>query len=170
VAAAVVGWIVLVLGTATAAALALLIQSLWPGSLVGWAIGLLIAVASLLFGVLLILAGRKLERHGVERQLGVKLEAVRALLSHRGGLATPKETASALAISESEADALLTELARESASDVRIDVDDDGQLRYDFRGKAAAFRVFDEALEARVPAAPDETELESPPGRTRARS
>jgi hypothetical protein len=172
IAARVMGWGVLVLGFVFALTVLLLLQSFWPGSLLGWAFGVPIAVASLCFGLLLIFGGRKLQRHGQEKQRGVKLEAIRGLLAHRGGAVTVREAAGALSVSETDADALLTELARDSASDVRIDVDDDGQLRYDFSG-VAAFRVLEENSKSRVVIDAEgeaaEADLEARVGRTRVR-
>ena len=147
--ASLAGWATLVIGLSSSGALLLLLQSIWPASLIGYAFALPFAVASLFFGTLLILGGRNLQKRGIEKQLGVRREAIRALIAHRGGSVTSAEAATALGIDEAAADALLTALAREQATSVRLDVDDDGTLRYDFRGDAR-FRV----LEDEEPPAP----------------
>jgi hypothetical protein len=138
------GWATLALGLSFSLALLLLLQSIWPSSAVGYAFALPLSVASLFFGTLLILGGRSLRRRGVEKQLGVRREAMRALIAHRGGSVTTAQAAAALAIDEPAADALLTALAREQPTQVRLEVDDDGTLRYDFRGDDARFRVMEE--------------------------
>jgi len=154
--ALVAGWATLLIGLSGSGALLLLLQSIWSDGLVGYAFALPLAVASLFFGTLLILGGRSLQKRGTEKQLGVRREAIRALIAHRGGSVTSAEAAAALGIDEAAADGLLTALAREQATNVRLEVDDDGTLRYDFRGDDARFRVLDdqEALAAEDEAAP----------------
>ncbi|MFZ5896171.1 MAG: hypothetical protein ACOY0T_34260 [Myxococcota bacterium] len=153
VAARVLGWAALIIGLSSALALLLLLQSIWPGSFVGYAFALPLGVASLFFGVLLILGGRSLQKRGSAKQLRVRREAIRALISHRGGSVTSSEAANALGIDEAEADALLTDMSRESATSVRLDVDDDGSFRYDFRGDDARYRVLEEQEQAAASAA-----------------
>jgi hypothetical protein len=151
-AALLLGAFVLFVGLSFALGLGLLLHSIWPGALVGWAVALPFSTATLFFGFLLIWGGRKLRRQGTAKQLAVRRDAMRALLSHRGGAVTPEQAASALAISAAEADATLTELAREAATEVRLDVDGTGQLRYDFSGDAAHYRVPEEPADEGVDA------------------
>ncbi|HEY6079469.1 MAG TPA: hypothetical protein VIW29_11730, partial [Polyangiaceae bacterium] len=101
IAASIAGLSVLVLGLSLAGGLWLLLQSLWPASLLGWAFALPVAAASLLFGLLLLLGGSRLRRSGQARQQQVQLEAVRALVQHRRGPISALDAATALELPES---------------------------------------------------------------------
>lgn len=146
-AASIVGVSVLVLGLSFAAGLYFLLQSIWPMSAVGWAFAVPTAAASLLFGLLLLLGGNRLRRHGSEQRLSVQLDAVRAMVQHRRGPISAFEVASALKLPEPQADALLTRLAREKATAVTLDVDADGHVVYDFEGEERRWRVLEEEAE-----------------------
>ncbi len=151
IAASIAGLAVLVLGLSFAAGLWLLLQSLWPASLIGWAFAVPVGAASLLFGLLLLLGGSRLRRSGQARRLEVQLEAVRALVEHRRGPISAFEVARSLELPEAQADDLLTRLAREKATEVTLDVDPQGHVVYDFEGEARRWRV----LEERAPEAGD---------------
>jgi glucose dehydrogenase len=155
VAATLVGWLVLVLGLSLALLVGLLLQSIWPASFVGWAFGVPIAALTLFFGVLLLLGGRRLRQHGGQTRRSVQLAAIRALVAHRGGSVTTAEAARALDVTEAEADALLTEFAKDAKASVSVDVDDQGVLRYDFDREEKRWRVLDET-QAAAPDAVDE--------------
>ncbi|MGC4087714.1 MAG: hypothetical protein QM756_07425 [Polyangiaceae bacterium] len=144
IAASLAGWAILVIGLSGSLGVLLLLQSIWPASMVGYAVGLPLGAVSLFFGMLLVFGGRSLRRRGVEKSLAVRREAMRALIAHRKGTLTSRDAAGALGIDEAEADALLTQLSRESTSSVRLDVDDDGTLRYDFNDVDQRFRVLEE--------------------------
>ena len=135
---------VLVLGLSAAGGLLLLLQSIWPGTLIGWAFGVPLAVVTLFFGLALVMGGRKLRRHGAHRRRSVELEAARAALAHRNGVITATEAAQALDVTEEHADALLTELSRDPDVEVNLDFDDDGRIRYAFGRPAERFRVLEE--------------------------
>lgn len=149
VAASIAGWSVLVLGLSLAAGLWLLLQSLWPASLVGWAFAVPVAAASLLFGLLLLLGGSRLRRSGHARQQQVQLEAVRALVQHRRGPISALDVARALELPEAQTEELLTRLAREKATEVTLDVDAEGHVVYDFEGEARRWRVLEEQVAER---------------------
>lgn len=148
IAASIAGWSVLVLGLSLSAGLWLLLQAIWPGSLVSWAFGLPAAVASLLFGVLLLLGGSRLRRSGVARRDQVQLQAVKALVDHRKGPIRAADVARALELPEADVDQLLTRLARQQATAVTVDVDADGHVVYDFEGEERRWRVLDEQADA----------------------
>lgn len=143
-AATVAGVAVLVLGLSLAAAVWLLLQSIWPAHAVGLALALPLAAASLLFGCLLLFGGTRLRRRGSERQQAVRLSAVRAMVQHRRGPIRAHEIAAELELPEAQVDALLTQLAREKASAVTLDVDADGHVVYDFEGEERRWRVLEE--------------------------
>lgn len=138
------GWSVLVLGLSVAVGLFLLLSSIWPGTLVGWAFGIPTAIVTLFFGLLLVLGGRTLRRHGARRRRSVELEAARAAVAHRNGVITTTEAAHALAVSEEQADSLLTELSRDSTVEVNLEFDENGRLRYLFGAPTERFRVLED--------------------------
>lgn len=144
IAAGFAGWAALVFGLSGSLGVFLLLQSIWPERWVGYAFAVPLSVISLFVGLVFILGGRTLRRRGKEKRLLVQRDALRALIAHRGGSVTSTDAAQSLGIEEPVADALLTELSRESATTVRLEVDDDGTFRYDFRGDEQRFRVLEE--------------------------
>jgi hypothetical protein len=144
----------LVSGLSLSAFLWLLLQSIWPHSMVGWAFAVPIAVLSLFFGGGLVFGGKRLHKSGESAQKKARVEAIRALVAHRGGMVTAAEAAQALNVSESESDGLLTELAKDPDQNVSLEVDDDGRIRYLFGLAEQRWRVLEEqALRAEEPAA-----------------
>lgn len=146
IAATIAGTSVLVLGLSLALGLWFLLHGLSP--MVSWGVAIPVAMASLLFGLLLLLGGNRLRKHGSERQEQVQLAAVKALVQHRRGPISALEAASALQLPEAQADALLTRLAREKATAVTVDVDTQGHVVYDFDGEARRWRVLEDDLAA----------------------
>jgi hypothetical protein len=159
VAATIFGLFVLVMGLSLSAAVFFLLQSIWPESVVGWAFSLPMAAGSAFFGTLLLLGGRSLRRSGTAKREKVQLEAVRAMVEHRKGPVNALEVAKALDLPEPEVDALLMRLAREHATDVTVDVDQQGHVVYDFEGEQRRWRVLEEQADAEAPA--DEGEAEA---------
>jgi hypothetical protein len=143
-AASIAGLIVLVLGLSLSAGVLFLLQSLWPAYAIGWAFALPMAAASLLFGSLLLFGGRRLRLHGSARQQAVQLAAVKSAVQHRRGPVSAYEIAANLQLPEEQVDALLTQLAREKATAVTLDVDADGHIVYDFEGEERRWRVLEE--------------------------
>jgi hypothetical protein len=157
-AASIAGIFVLVLGLSSSAGAWFLLQSIWPTHAFGWALAVPMVAASLLFGLLLLFGGSRLRQSGEERKLQVQLQAVKSLVEHRKAPLTAQEVAEALQLPEADADALLTRLARETATDVTVDVDTHGRVAYDFQGEARRWRVLEEeaAAEDETAAAPAE--------------
>jgi hypothetical protein len=139
------GWAFLVLGLSLSAFLWLLLQAIWPHSLVAWAFAGPVAVLSLFFGGGLVFGGKRLHKSGEDAQKRARVEAIRALVAHRGGMVTAAEAAQALNVSERESDALLTELAKDPDQNVSLEVDDDGKIRYLFGVAETRWRVLEEA-------------------------
>lgn len=133
------------LGVSFATGLWFLLQWLFSAA-VGWAFAVPIAVASLLFGSLLMFGGRKLRQRGVARRERVQLEAVKAMVQHRKTPISALEVATSLQLPEAQADALLTRLAREQATAVTVDVDAEGHIVYDFEGESRRWRVLEEEV------------------------
>jgi hypothetical protein len=143
-AATLFGIAVLVLGGSLSVGVLLLLQTIAPTTALGWAIGIPMLVASLFFGILLLVVGSRLRKHGSARARAVRFDALRALLAHKQRAVTPNEVARALNLSDADADALLTSFAREYPTPVTLDVGEDGQLRYDFSGTETRWRVLEE--------------------------
>jgi hypothetical protein len=144
IAAIIAGGSLSVLGLSLAAGLWFLLQSIWPEGALGWAFSVPVAVASLLFGSLLMFGGRKLRRSGAARQEQVQLDAIKAMIQHRKGPISALQVATALQLPEPQVDALLTRLAQERATAVTVDVDAQGHIVYDFDGEERRWRVLEE--------------------------
>lgn len=142
-AASLAGIAVLVLGLSLAVGLFFLLSAFLPVA-VGWAFAVPTAAASLLFGILLLLGGSRLTKSGTARQQQVALDAVRSVIKHRKGPISAAQVASSLQLPEPEVDALLTQLAREKATAVTVDVDPEGHVVYDFEGEERRWRVLEE--------------------------
>jgi hypothetical protein len=144
-AATIAGVSVLVLGLSLSAGVWFLLQSIWPAYAVGWAFALPMAALSLLLGLLLLFGGNRLRKRGSLRQQEVQLQAVKAIVAHRRGPISASDVAGALQLPEPQVDALLTQLAREQATAVTLDVDANGRVVYDFEGEERRWRVLEEA-------------------------
>jgi hypothetical protein len=127
--AGVFGWIVLAGGLAAAALVAAILQFVLPAGFLGWAIGGVILFVALAIALPLLVGGGALRKAGARRQRQAAETAIHALATRRGGVVTAAEVAGTLGVPEPEADALLTELAKEGR-DVRLEVDDDGRIFY----------------------------------------
>jgi hypothetical protein len=128
--ASVVGWVILLGGGLLALTLALVLHAIFASALVTWGIGGFFGGMSLLFGLLFILGGRMLRKTGQERERGAHERAVFALAKRNAGSITPAELARVLSVPEAEADAILTQMAKQPEGHVTLEVDDDGTLRY----------------------------------------
>jgi len=126
--AVVLGWVVLALGGSTALGVVLLLLALsWPAGAL--AIGLPIALVTLITGVLLVKSGRSLQASGEDAERATRSQALLAMAAQRGAV-TAREAAQALSTSVAEADAMLTDLAKREPDRVAVDVDDQGVLWY----------------------------------------
>jgi hypothetical protein len=159
-AAKIIGWASLIMGTTIAASLALIIQSIFSGGYLGWAVALPIAVLSWLLGLSLIFGGRKLERSGDEAQREARWQAIRALAAHRGGSVTAAKVAAKLELDERQADAILTEMAKTPEESVALEVDDDGGIHYLFGVGGDALR-FDSIAHTDPSRAPEPVRIDT---------
>jgi hypothetical protein len=126
----VLGWVLLVLGGATAVIVGALLQALLPpaGWFVGGAIGFVVLAASLV----LLLGGRTLRRSGVNAARLAQRDALNSLAEHNRGLVTIETASRSLGVTLNEAEAQLVALAKEPGDDVTLEVDDNGKLYYRF--------------------------------------
>jgi hypothetical protein len=127
-----IGWASLVGGTSVAAFVALLLQSLWPAGFVGYAFAIPTLLISWAIGITLLIGGNRLDKSGNAKERTAQLEAIRSMAAHRRGVVTAREVATTLDLSEPQADALLTNLAKDPDEHVSLDLDDDGNLYYLF--------------------------------------
>lgn len=126
--AVVLGWLVLVAGGATALGVVLLLLALsWPAGAL--AIGLPIALVTLVTGVLLVKSGRSLQASGEDAERTTRAQALLSMAAQRGAV-TARDAAQALGTRVADADAMLTELAKREPDRVAVDVDDQGVVWY----------------------------------------
>lgn len=133
--ASVFGWLVLVFGFLVALGVATLFSLVGGLTAALWT-GIPITVVTLVIAVPLLLAGRGLQRSGERRERAAQEQAVHALAAQYGGVLTTRVVSRSLEISESDADALLTHLAKTTDGQVSLEVDDNGGLSYVFRDAA----------------------------------
>jgi hypothetical protein len=102
---------------------------LFPGGMLGYGLGVLMALVSLVVGGGLMLGGRKLASD-VERAEGIEWEHRLAELTATRGAFTVAEAARTLGIPAAQADAYLTNLAKTRPEDFTVDLDPSGDLVY----------------------------------------
>ena len=139
--ARVVGWLVLLAGSLLGLTVGAIFQALIPSMIIGWILGGFLVGLSLLFGLFLVLGGRMLQQSGKQTEQSAHEQAAFAIAARRGGSVTPAELAQTVSISEADADALLTAMAKRPSSGVTLEVDDDGTLRYYVNGASPRPRV-----------------------------
>lgn len=134
--ASVIGWLVLFFGSMFSIAMGALFNLLWSmansaaATAVGLWVGGFFGVITLVVALSLLLGGRKLRQTGVDDRRKVLEQGIFALAGKQRGSVTPRDVARQLAITDEEADALLTDLVKKGDGRVSLDVDDDGTLRY----------------------------------------
>ena len=142
-AARALGWGALGIGSFVALTVGLVAQAigsmLVPGSWLGLAFGIPIALLSVALWLFGVIGGKKLHRTGEVQLQAAQRDALHALAKHQNGVVKTADAARALGIDEAKADALLGALAREPAENVSLNIDDEGHLMYLF-GSAEAIR------------------------------
>ncbi|MFO0563620.1 MAG: hypothetical protein U0269_36685 [Polyangiales bacterium] len=99
------------------------------------ALAVLLAMFGGVVGFLLLRGGKKLEQQGTKAQHDVREQALIAAARTRGGILTAAEAAAVLEIQVGEADALLTQIAKEGQR-AHVEVDRDGVVKYVFHEAA----------------------------------
>ncbi len=84
------------------------------------------------FSIAALRGGTKLREHGTNAQKSAREQALLAFATHHGGIVTASEAAAAMNVQHAEADAMLTQMAREGTR-VSVEVDAQGVVRYVFR-------------------------------------
>ena len=98
----------------------------------GYAVGVPLAVLSLLVGLAFIYAGRRLHRAGSGAEREAREQALYALATNRGGLLTALDGARALNLNVADVEAILNELAKRDPEHVSLEIDDEGAMFYAF--------------------------------------
>jgi hypothetical protein len=132
VVARVFGWLVLAVGLSMALMLGLFFQWLFPGGIVGFVVGVPIAVACAVTGFLLLRGGRALHQTGTAAEREARSRAIFALAQNRGGMLSALDVATALGLAPPAADALLTQMAKETPEQVSLEIDDSGGVYFRF--------------------------------------
>ncbi len=83
-------------------------------------------------GTAMVLGGRRLGEHGDKALDHARESAIQALAANRGGLLTATDVSTALNIQHSDADAILTRMAKEGTR-VGVEVDAQGVVNYVFK-------------------------------------
>jgi hypothetical protein len=155
--ARVLGWIVLGVGLSSALGIGALAHLIFPGGVVGLAIGGPIAVLSLIVGLLLLRGGKRLDANGASAAKSARAQAVFALAAHQGGTLTALDASRGLDIPLAAAEELLQAIAKEDYEKVAVDVDPGGTLVYRF---VVPTRVRVDAVDPELARSPNRAEWE----------
>jgi hypothetical protein len=136
------GALVLLVGLSLSLGVGLLLYALVTAA-VALAVALPIALVVLVIGLVLLKSGRSLSRSGADASRATHDQALFELAAHRGAI-TAAEAAQALGVTVSEADTMLTSLAKRDPERVAVDVDEHGTVWY--RAASPAKDVFDARL------------------------
>lgn len=156
--AGVVGWIVLAVGLAVALGIGLVLSLI--STTFGLAVGIPIGVLSIALSIALLFSSKKLRQSGQAREKEMWRRAVLALAENRRGKVTAHDAAGALDIPPAQADAFLTELAKEQTGEVTVEIDDKGNIYYAFPRFIEQQRRRIEQPRVRVTGVPDTFESE----------
>ncbi len=130
--ARIVGWLTLAFGSIVSFFVGWFFLWLFPTGIVGWVIGLGLLVITLILTFAFLRGGSALQKSGANAEARTFEQAVFALAAARGGTLSTLDVAQVLGLSDTEADRLLTDLAKRSPDRIRVDVDDNGTLVYGF--------------------------------------
>lgn len=131
--ARVFGWVTLVFGTLVALGTFSMCSAIAaPGAAAPYIIAVPLALVAWLTSWFLLKGGKELKKSGAEAEKNTRSQAVFALANMRGGMITPADLAQAIGVTPADADAILTNLAKESPDHVSIEVDDNGTIFYRF--------------------------------------
>lgn len=129
------GWFIFGIGTAIAVGLSLLAYALFT-AMTALIVFLPIEIVAATLGLLLVHGGKRLQKSGTLEQRDARVRAVLALAQTRNGILTANDVARATDILPTEADALLTDLAKTQPELCSLEVDDQGQIYYRFANAA----------------------------------
>lgn len=122
-----------------------------------------VALVATILGIVLLRSGRGLKEQGENTQKATRGQAIYALANSRGGQLTPNDVAHAINVTPEEADKILTQIAKEQAEHVNIDVTDDGVIVYRFAAAHWGALAANPALWERPANAPRSMAPNAPP-------
>lgn len=159
IAARIAGWLGLALGTFASVTVGGIVAMLgkWLADYPtpGYVIGGVMWLCTLAFSLFAIVGGRKLSAAGKSAEQKKQRQAIFALARHKSGVVRASDAAASLGVSRQEADILLTALARETQTNILVDIDEDGGLLYLFedgqeRREAAKWQRIEEQAKQRI--------------------
>lgn len=156
--ATVAGLSVLVIGSLVSLMIGALLQIFAAPA--GWVVGGFLEAVTLFVAALFLWGGRALFKSGSETEKTAQEQAIFAIARRRGGSVTPAELSRVLSIPETEADAMLTAMAKRPDGRVSLELDDDGTLRYEVHETQRRVRV-SERKRVATPEAPTKTVLDA---------
>ncbi|HVJ18222.1 MAG TPA: hypothetical protein VM686_22535 [Polyangiaceae bacterium] len=128
----VLGYGVIVSGLLAALTLILLFYFLAPASAMGYAVGIPLAIISLVVGGAMIYGSGRLHRSGTDAEREARQQALYALAANRGGMLTSLDAARALNLKVADVDAVLGDWVKNDPDHISLEVDDNGELFYLF--------------------------------------
>jgi hypothetical protein len=128
----VLGWGILLAGIGTAATLMLLFHFLAPASAMGYAVGIPLAIMSLIVGLAVLYGSSRLHRSGTDAERQARQQALYALAANRGGMLTAHDAARALGMTVAEVDTVLSDWVKTDSDLITVEVDEEGELFYMF--------------------------------------
>ncbi len=135
--ASVLGWITMGIGVVVALIVGALFQAIFPAGVIGWVLGVVIALFTGMLGLALVYGGKSLRKSGTEKERFTQEQAVFALAQNRGGMLSAMDVSQALNMPLVAADTLMTTFAKEDPDRVRLEVDENGSIYYLFPQIAA---------------------------------
>jgi hypothetical protein len=127
-----IGWIALVGGLTIALTFYLVFHWLFPEGPLGYVVALpLAAVSAMVFAVTQV-SGKKLMEHGSKVAQTTREQAIFALAQKLNGRLRVVDVSKALGITDRDADATLTSMAKNFDEQMSVDFDDQGTLVYVF--------------------------------------
>ncbi|MEO6598893.1 MAG: hypothetical protein ABIQ16_03410 [Polyangiaceae bacterium] len=127
-----IGLSLLVFGLLASTASVLFFQLLVPDKNIGYAVGLPIALVSVVVSAVLLVSSSRLRRLGSDVERQTRLEALYALAVNRGGTLTAIDAGRALHIDAAQLEALLNELTKTQPEHVSLEFDESGHSFYLF--------------------------------------
>lgn len=126
----VVGWVILFGGLSVSLVVFGILAAIVPALWIAVSVGLPLAILTALASYALIRSGRTLEQTGASEQRTTRVEAVIALARNRRAPLSASDVSASLGIGLTQADALLTELAKKHPELVAVEIDDKGGVFY----------------------------------------
>jgi hypothetical protein len=118
--ASVVGWAVMAVTLGIALILGVILQALFPAAMIGWAVGGVLSALGVAAGMVLLMGGKFLVKSGDQAALTARRDAVLALAQTQAGILRPPTVATALGVSPTEAENILTAFSRDPNSDGKL--------------------------------------------------